>query len=186
MYDQPYNPPTQIHHLNNTPTPTPLPIQPSRVAAAEAAFNALLARIAAGAEEARFSKSTTTNGSNSNGPHIEEEGLENVATAMARLLGADAAAAAALPPPLLRWNVHRFEGWVGGVLKGIAASEVGGRVQPSAVRGGLGSSPHTPTGCTETPSNTHKQADSFYGHEGGHATRDFMPVGASGCEPGAV
>jgi len=23
------------------------------------------------------------------------------------------------------------------------------------------------------------QADSFYGHEGGHATRDFMPVGAS-------
>lgn len=32
---------------------------------------------------------------------------------------------------------------------------------------------------TNTHQKTHNaQADSFYGHEGGHATRDFMPVGA--------
>lgn len=100
------------------------------MAAAEAAFNALLARIAAEAE-ARCTNITTTNGSSSNGHgHAtddvddEKEGEEDVATAMARLLKDDAAAAAALPPPLLKWSVHRFEGWVGGVLEGIAASEV--------------------------------------------------------------
>jgi len=92
------------------------------VAAAEAAFNALLAQIAAEAE-ARAKEEAAHSGNGGGNGHAQEE---DVATAMARLLAAEGTeeARAALPPPLLRWSVHRFEGWVGGVLGGINASEV--------------------------------------------------------------
>lgn len=111
------------------------------MAAAEAAFNALLARIAAEVEARCTNITADTNGSSCNGHgHTtddddgQKEGEEDVATAMARLLKADAAAAAALPPPLLKWSVHRFEGWVGGVLEGIAASEVRGCASRLVIR----------------------------------------------------
>jgi hypothetical protein len=109
------------------------------VAAAEAAFNALLARVAAEAEAKE--KGAARSGNGNGNAEAEGEG-EDVATAMARLLkatgGADdddggkdgsdgvaTAVAGALSVPLWQWNVHRFEGWVGGVLGEIGASEVG-------------------------------------------------------------
>lgn len=92
------------------------------MAAAEAAFNALLAQIAADAE----AKASGTNSNGNDNGHAQEdqEEEEDVGQALHRLLERDPVAAAALPPPLLGWAVHRFEGWVGGVLAGIGASEV--------------------------------------------------------------
>lgn len=103
----------------------PTPTQPRRVAAAEAAFNALLAQIAAEAEASQANGSS--NGSNGNGQGAQEE-EEDVGRALHRLLQRDPTAASALPPPLLGWVVHRFEGWVGGSLPGIGAGEVRGVV----------------------------------------------------------
>lgn len=92
--------------------------QPSRVAAAEAAFNVLLVRIAK--EATTRDEKATVDGGNAHAGTNEED----VATAMARLLQADDGNGGAIEAPLLRWAVHRFEGWVGGRLGEIGASEV--------------------------------------------------------------
>lgn len=160
------------------------------MAAAEAAFNVLLARIAKEAKE-RDEQATVDGG---NGYAGMEEGEEDVATAMTRLLQADGNGDA-LPPELLRWAVHRFEGWVGGRLGEIAASEARTLYVHDLLCASMISScprTHQPAlalfflPCIDAArlllhTGLYTQADSFYGHEGGHATRDFMPVGASAC-----